>query len=235
MKSNNKKTLSFIPHPDRVIIKITKASWDELFYKKIIRNDGKEIQLFTQMEESEGYDKRFTQNVSLGVIVAVGDNVIDVYTTDLAILDYTVSNDNENLIGSVNGDRLVSIVAKTTYHTIDSKPDINMRKAYVKGDYDTVSPLLGIVRKKKIISFSPYIIMEQKSNLIVRVLPNGRLVETVEDISTRSVLAASNNSGYNDGDSVLLKEADMFSRTVNNKEVSLMYENEILCKKVNVC
>lgn len=223
--------ISFIPHPDKVLIKITKDSWDSLFCKWIVRDDGSKCQLFTQLEEAEGYDKRFTQNVSAGVIVAVGDNIHDVYPSDIAILDYLASNDIDVLAGYVNGDRLISVIKKTTYHTENSRPQIDGRKAYVIGDYDDVSSILGIIRNEKIIALDPYVFLNHKSNLIVAVLPNGRIRETVEDISEREILAAPEGAGFEDGDTILVKEPDIFSRTIGGKEVSVIMRQDILIKK----
>ncbi|SRR6266404_576678 len=226
-----KEMLSFIPHPDKVLIKITKESWENLFYKWIVRDDGSKCQLFTQLEESEGFDKRFTQNVSAGVIVAVGDNIHDIYPSDIAILDYLATNNIDVLVGYVNGDRLISVIKKTTYHTENSRPQIDGRKAYVIGDYDDVSPILGIIRNEKIIALDPYVFLNHKSNLIVSVLPNGKLRETVEDISEREILSAPEDCGFSDGDTILVKEPDIFSRTIGGKEVSVIMRQDILLKK----
>ena len=225
-----KLKMEITPHPDRVLIKISKAAWDELFYKKIKRDDGEEVTLFTELEAGEGYDKRFTQNVSVGAIIAVGANVKNVYLSDLAIIDYLVSNNEDYTIGYVNGDKIVSILAKTTYHTKDAKPFNDGRKAYVKGDYDEVSPLLGVVRKKQVIAFPPYVFLNFKSNLIARVLPNGQVVKSVEQISKREILSAGENSPFKDGDEILLKEDSMFSRHISNKEISLIFDTDVLCK-----
>jgi hypothetical protein len=231
---NKPQKVSFIPHPDKVLVKITKASYDELFFKRIIRDDGKEVSLFTSIEEKEGMDDRYKQNVSVGVIVAVGKNVDNIFITDLAILDYMVSNDSDNLVGFVNGDRIVSLVAKTTYHNKSAKPDINFRKAYVKGDYDEVSKILGVVRKKQVIAFDPYIFLNSKSNKILSVLPNGQLTETIEYISKRDVLSADAKSNLKFGDEILLKEEDMFGRVIENKEISVIFKNYVLCKKTKL-
>lgn len=226
-----KQILSFIPHPDKVLVKITKESWESLFYKWIVRDDGSKCQLFTQLEESEGYDKRYTQNVSAGVIVAVGENIIDVYPSDIAILDYLATNNIDVLVGYINGDRLISVNMKTTYHEENSRPQIDGRKAYVIGDYDHVSSILGIIRNDKIIAFDPYVFLNHKSNLIVSVLPNGKIRETVEDISEREIISAPEGCGFSDGDTILVKEPDIFGRIIGGKEVSVIMRQDILLKK----
>lgn len=226
-----KEMLSFIPHPDKVLIKITKQSWDDLFCKWIVRDDGSKCQLFTQLEESEGFDRRYGQNVSTGVIVAVGENITDVYPSDTAILGYLISNDIDCLVGFVNGDRIVCIDKHTTYHAFDSKPQIDGRKAFVKGDFDIVSNLIGVVRNDKLLAFDPYVFLVHKSNLIISVLGNGRIKETVETISEREILSAPGTSGYSDGDIILVKEEDIFSRNIGGKDISIVMKQDILLKK----
>lgn len=231
MKNKKNSQLFIEPHPDRVLIKITKGAWDSLFYKDVVRDDGTKVKLFTAIEESEGYDKRYTQNVSVGYVVAAGANVKKVVSGDIAIIDYLTSNDTDNLVGFVNGDRLMSIVAETTYHDKDSLPGLDGRKAFVKGDYNIISQLLGVVRNNKVIAFSPYVFLNHKSNLILKVLPNGQISKFKEDMSEREVLAAGDKLSFKDGNKILLKEEDMFSRDIGGKEVSVMFERDILCKK----
>lgn len=228
MKKNN---VSFTPHPDRVLVKITKEAWESLFYKEVIRDDGNKVKLFTVLEESEGFDNRYAQNVSCGTVVAVGRNITDMYPSDTVMLDYLASNNVDILVGYVNGDRLISVVAKTTYHTEDAKPYIDGRKAYVKGDYEEVSPLIGVIRHNKLLSFAPYCFLVHKSNKIISVLPNGRLKEDTEKISCREVLSACSTSGFKDGDMILVKETDLFSRVFGEREVSVVFQEDILCKK----
>jgi hypothetical protein len=230
-KSISKKKIEFLPHPEKVLIKITRKQFSDLFSKWITRDDGSKCQLFIDIEESDGYDRKFTQNVSVGIVVAVGEKVEGIYPGDIAIIDYLVSTGSDALIGFVNNDMLVAVNAKTKYHTFDALPNIDGRKAFVTGDYDDLSPILGVIRGGKAVAFSPYIFLVHKTNKLIKILPNGQMVEIPEEIATREVVSASNESGYRDGDSVVLKELDLFSRIIDNKELSICYEAEILCKK----
>lgn len=230
MLKEKKRTL-FIPHPTKVLIKITRKQFSDLFSKWITREDGSKCQLFMEMEESDGYDRKFTQNVSVGTVVAVGEKVEGILPGDMAIIDYLVSVGSDALIGFVNNDMLVSVNAKTTYHTSDALPNVDGRKAFVKGDYDDLSPLMGVVRDGKAVAFSPYMMLVHKTNKIMIALPNGRLVEKQETISEREILSASTQSGYKDGDTIVLKELDLFERTIDNKTISICFEGDILCKK----
>lgn len=226
---------SFVPHPDRVLINIKKQNWDELFYKWIDKDDGTRGKLFTALEANEGYDERFTQNVSIGHVVAIGSNIKGIFPGDVAILDYLVSNDNDTLVGvNANGDKLVSIPFKTTYHDFDATPNIDGRKAFVKGDYDVVSPLMGVVRRSRVIAFPPFVFLVHKSNLIITKLPNGRELAVPERISEREILAAPASSEFKGGDTILIKEIDMFSRFIDGKELSVCFHEEIICKKTKL-
>lgn len=228
---SKKNNLQFVPHPDKILVKITRESWDNLFFKWIVRDDGGKCQLFTAMEESEGFDKRYTQNVSVGVVVAVGENIKTVYPSDLVIIDYLASNDEDVLVGFVGGDRLISIRVITTYHTYDAKPFLDGRRAFVKGDFDEVSAVLGVVRKDKIISFDPYIFLVNQSNIIIKTLPSGHTLEEEEKIVTREILSAPPESGFKDGDQVIVKEPDIFFRTIASKEIAVLFRIDVLVKK----
>lgn len=223
--------IQIIPHPSKVLVRISKAAWEQLFFKKIIRDDGEEVHLFTRLEEKDGYEQKWAQNVSVGQVMAVGSMVNNVHKDDLAILDYKVTNDPDCLVGMFNGDRMVCIPAITTYHEKNAKRGRNMRRAYRRGDMNVVSPLLGVVRKKELIAFDPYVFLEHKSNVIMLVNAAGLVVEQTEDIVTRKILAAPEDSGYVSGETVMVKEMDLFTRQINDKEISTTEWKDILCKK----
>jgi hypothetical protein len=224
-----KQSISFIPHPDRVLIKISQKDHEEIFYKWIERKDGTRVQLFKE-EAEEGMDKKFSQNVSCGRVLAVGANIKNIFPSDIVILDYMVSNDNDNLVGFMNGERMMSLLVKTTYHTEDALPNFNMRKAYVAGDYDELSKVLGVVRKEKLIAFDPYVFVTKQSKVVKLNTFNAPVLKEGE-IVDRKVLSAFEGSGYEEGDIIGLKEADLFFRTISGKEITVCYHKEILYKK----
>lgn len=223
--------LNIEPHPDKVLIKTTQKDYEELFYKMIKRDDGSLVRLFTQIEHEEGYEARFQQNLSTGRVIAVGENVKGIFPSDLAILDYLVLNDQDSLVGIIGGDRTVSLLAHTTYHKEDALPSITMRKAHIKGDYDTMSKILGLLRHDKLISLDPYIFLTKEESVIVKVNAMGIEYQEEQFIVERTVLAAFEGSGYKEGDKVLIKEPDLFFRRINGKEISVCFCKEILGKR----
>lgn|GEM_PF-2182446 len=236
MKKNKEKkiiqeTLSFIPNPNNVLVKCSKKSFEELFYKWIKRDDGSKVQLFTSIEQQEGYDQRFTQNLSTGIVIAVGENIKDIYPSDLIILDYLVYNSLDERIGFVNGDLIVSLPAITTYHTEDAPPSINLRRAYVVGDIDELSKILGIIRNDKLIARTPYTFLEHKVNRILKVHGLGIIQEEKEVIAVREILSASPQSGYKDGDKIFLMEENLWFRQTGDKVISVCFERDIMGKK----
>lgn len=226
-----KERLSIIPAPDRVLIQISREQIEALTSKEITREDGTKARLFLEPEFDQGFDRKFQQNVSCAVAVAVGEEISSIYPSDLLILDYLVTAGTDELIGFVNGNQMVSIKVTTTYHDTDAPPMNDGRRGWVKGDYDFLSQVLGVIRNDKIICFPPYIFLVNKTNRILKVLPNGKIVEDIEKISEREVLAAPKGSPYRDGDKILIKETEMFSRHLNGKEVSVCFQADILCKK----
>lgn len=224
-----KKLLTYItPHPDRVLVKITRKQWDALFSKKIIRDDGSTAQLFTDVEESEGYDRRFGQNVSVGTVVAVGANIENVSPGDTAIIDYKVSNDPDITVGYKDGDKMVALRIKTTYHEHDAVPGPDGRRLFNKGDFDEVSPVIGLIRKGEVMALSPYVILVHESRKIIRIGNSGIQTVWEDKFVKREVIAAAPGSGYKKGDKILIQEYDLFSRHIDGKEVSICFEPEII-------
>src|ERR1700761_9646483 len=158
--------LSIIPAPNRVLIRITKKQIQDLISKEITLEDGTKKRLFFEpILFDEGYERRFQQNVSVGEIIGVGNEVEGIQIGDMAILDYLVSNLIDDTVGFVSGDQLISIIAYTTYHKTSS-PMIRGRQAWIKGDYDHISRILGLVREDELIPFDPYVFMEYKPDYL---------------------------------------------------------------------
>ena len=222
--------LNLVVHPKRVLIKITQSEWNNLFSIYITRHDGSRVQLFSDVEVEEGYERRFKQNVSVGTIVAAGTEVVGVMKGDIAIIDYLVTGNDDSLVGYQNGNRLVSIRAHTTYHKSDSTPMLDGRKTWKKGDYDFLSTLLGVVRMGKIKAFHPYVFLKYEKATRLAVDQGGLMKVEVDNVCTREVISAHPSSGYSDGDKVVIKESDLFSRFIDNKEVSVVFEQDILCR-----
>lgn len=216
------------PNPDNVLIKVTQDEWAKMFSVKVKREDGSEVDLFRDVEEMEGYERRVKQNVSVGTIIAVGSNLKGIIKGDIAIIDYLVTGTDDAIVGYHKGAKLISIPAVTTYHTQSAPPYIDGRRAWVTGDIDTLSPLLGIVRMKKAIAFHPYIFLVHEPPTKIRVAEGGMLLEESKEICSREVISASPNSGYNDGDRVVLKEQDLFTRIIDNKKISVIFESDVL-------
>lgn len=221
----------FTPHPNKVLIKISKEQLENICSKIITRDDGTKARLFSEPEYEEGFDRRYQQNVSAGTVVAVGSNVKSVRPSDVVILDYLATNNIDILIGAVKGDKLICVNVDTTYHQNSAPPLLNGRRAWVKGDYDYLSPIYGVIRNGKMIAFDPYIFLVYRTNKIVKVLANGQVLETKEDLSEREVLSAPPGNAFRDGDVILVKEADLTDREVNHRKISVIFKNDIICKK----
>lgn len=228
------KQINITPAPDRILVKISKRQAEDLTSKWIVRDDGTKVKLFLEPEYEKGYDRRWQQNVSVGTILAVGENVENIYPSDIAILDYTSQNDDDILVGFFKGDQIISIVARTTYEQKDAIPDSNGLKAWKKGDFLIMSQVLGVIRNDKVIAFSPYVFLESKSNLIVVVMANGKILETKEDISQRKILSISEETFYSAGDEILIKEEDIFFREIDGNQMSVVFDRDIIGKKNKV-
>lgn len=223
-----KEKITISPHPDKVLIKVTKANWNSLFSKYVITKSGKKVELFTDIEEDGGYEKRFQQNVSVGIVLAVGANVSGIIKGDMAIIDYSVTGNDDALVGFVNGDRIICIDAMSTYHKEDSTPQMNGRFSYVEGDFDSLAKLLGVVRMGALIAFSPYVFLMHENASKLRVSAKGILSSEEDQICKRSVLSSGKDWISKEGDFVLIKESDLFSRVVDGKELSVIFEQDII-------
>lgn len=225
------RKLSILPAPDRILIKITRKQMDDLISKEIILDDGTKKRLFFEpILHDPGYDRRYRQNVSVGEIIGVGDNVGGVKVGDVIILDYLVSADEtDDLVGFFNKDRVISILAETTYHK-DSAPIIHGHAGWIEGDFDNISRILGVVRGDNLIPFDPYVFLEYKSDLLKIVSIHGENIRSKESVYERTVLSVPEGCSYKSGDVIRIKNEDLFEREVNGHTISIAFKNDILCK-----
>jgi hypothetical protein len=221
--------LSIIPAPNRVLIRITKKQIQDLISKEIVLEDGTKKRLFFEpIHFEEGYDRRFQQNVSVGEIIGVGNEVEGIYAGDMAILDYLVSNLIDDTVGFVSGDQLISIIAYTTYHETGSIM-VNGRQAWAKGDYDHISRILGLVRGDELIPFDPYVFMEYKPDYFKILSARGEAMRETAPMVTRKVIASPEGCIWKCGQKIFLKKDDWFDREIAANRIAVAFKQDILC------
>lgn len=224
------RKLSIIPAPDRLLIKITQKQMDDLISKEITLDNGTKKRLFFEpILHDAGYDRRYRQNVSTGQVIGVGDHLHGVMVGDDVILDYLVSTDDEDVVGFFNGDKIISILGKTTYYE-KSAIIINGRAGWLKGDFDNISRILGVIRGNNLIPFDPYVFLEYKSDLLKIVSIHGENIRSKESVYERTVLSATGDGIYKCGDLIKIKNEDLFERDVNGHKISIVFRQDILCK-----
>jgi hypothetical protein len=222
--------LSIIPAPNRILIRITKQQIEDLISKVITKDDGTTAKLFFEpIHFSEGYDRRYQQNVSVGECIGVGCNVHNVNVGDTVILDYLVSNLTDDCVGFVSGNQIISIIANTTYHQ-SSSVLINGRRAWAKGDYDHISRIFGIVRDDKLIPFDPYVFMEYKPDYLKILSHRGEAMREDAPVVQREVIASPEGCIYECGSVIKLKKDDWFDREIAARRIAVCFVNDILCK-----
>lgn len=214
-------------NPNNVLIKITKQQWESLFTIWINRANGSREKLFKDVEETEGYEGRFKQNVSVGTVLAAGENVKGILKGDVAVLDYLVTGSTDTLVGYHNGAIIVSVLAKTTYHDKDSAPMLDGRKTWKKGDINVLSPLMGIVRMAKLKAFRPYVFLEYEDPNKLAVGEGGLQIKVTDTLCARKVIAADPQTGFKDFDKILVNEHDLFDREIDGKKISVIFETDI--------
>lgn len=227
------KKVSIIPAPDRILIKITKKQIDDLISKEITMPDGSKKRIFFEpILHDPGYDASFRQNVSVGEVIAIGENIHDVNVVvgDIVILDYLVSSDDDDVVGFFNGDKIISILAKTTYYK-DSATIIHGKAAWLKGDFDNISRILGVVRRDKLIPFDPYVFLEYESDTLRILNSIGENYRNPNAVIKRKVIAVPPECEmYEFGNDIYLKRDDWFYREVNGRLIAICFKQDILCK-----
>lgn len=229
------------PINGKVLIKITKQQWETLFVKRIKRDDGTYCHLFTNVEAGETDDRRYILNIQNAEIVSIPndiDGMGDIKIGDIALIDHLVSNDDEiNLIEKNDQFELRCINAVTTIHQFDEVVYANRKSQRPKdqviarkGDYNEISPLLGIIRGEQIMARFPYVFLHHESNVISKVSAAGLLYEETQHAYERQILS-SGDEYYQDGETVFLRDIDVFPVKAGDRKFDCVFSKDIQAKK----
>jgi hypothetical protein len=220
--------MKFTVAPDRVLIKIMKEQRDRLFSKLITNHEGKQVELFFATPAEENEDRRFEQSVHWGTVIAVGSAVSGMKVGDAAILDYLVDASDKDEAGYDKGDKLLSVKALTTYHTSDLRTSDGKRFIHNNGDFDQISPILGMIREDKVIAREPYVIFLHTPSVIKRIEGVGISLEEKPTFLKREVLAVHDGAPYKAGDNVIIHDRDVVDRTYEGKAMQVAFSRDVV-------
>lgn len=228
----------YIVPPDCIMLKIQKEQRDNLYSKWIIRNDGTKVQLFLQPEPDKNSTQRSKIYVSLAEVMQVGDTVSGIYYGDIAILDYTIDNDIDNVLYYDEEDNKYIVVQATTilhthdewaYATRNFPKDQKVAKA---GDIETMSPILGLIRNEKLVARFPYIFINHESATVQKVSKFGIMWTEQQFVLEREVLSVSDESkkryGIKEGQSILVQDPDIFLVQLKDSKVDCILDQDVM-------
>ncbi len=226
------------PINGKVLIKITKQQWETLFVKRIKRDDGTYSQLFINVEAGETDDRRYTLNIQMAEVFAVPDDIDDIRVGDIALIDHLTSNDNENNLLEKNDQYEIRCISTiTSIYQEDEVVYANRRSPKPKdqviarrGDYNEISPLLGIIRGEEIIARFPYVFLHHESNVISKVSASGILYEETEHAYERKILS-SGDEFYEDDETVILRDIDVFPVKIEDRKFDCVFSKDIVAKR----
>lgn len=247
----------FIPHPDYVLVKITKEAREALFNKKIKKDNGEEVELFIRGDKGKEDADSNSIFVGSGDVTAVGGNIKNIKKGDLALISYLCDNDESIIVGYEGEDKIIAVKAITTRHekkqmsyasrrpVLDSKGKPVYKNGIAqtynkdriiceKGDYDELSSLYGVVRGEELIAIEPYCFLQHEDTKIMKVAGNGILYEEDEKIIKRKLLAVSKESqeryGVKTGIEIICDDFDVFNMEYNGQKISAINDQDILFK-----
>lgn len=223
--------------PNNVLVKISEEIRRLVFEKPIVSSEGKQFYLTIKVRESEGFDDFFAQGVSVGEVVSIGKNIKNIKVGDTVLLDYIVDVNKQYTVTENADHKIVSVCAITTYMEEDLIVPANRRKprstlVHKAGELDQGSLVLAIVRGDVIEPNYPYIFMEYKEeNLDEFYEHKGNVVwsrSKAEPVVERKVLLSYPGADIRTGETVLIEEAAIFSRSINGLNFDVAFDHDII-------
>ena len=230
---------TYIVPPDCVMVKINVEDREALYTRWIVRNDGSKIQLFIQPDYSKDTTQRSKIFVNVGEIMQIGADVNGIEIGDVAILDYTIDNDIDNVLYfDEHKNKYVVVQAETVLHQYDewayaTRNSPRDQKVSASGDIKTISPILGLLRNNILIARFPYVFLEHKNTLVRKESALvGIVYEEHEYILERKVLSVSDKSrkkyGIRENQMVILQDPDMFDVQLKESKIQAIMDSDIM-------
>jgi hypothetical protein len=223
---------------NKIFIRVTKESREGIYSKEIVRDNGEKVRLFINVPAKDDLDERkATLFVQTAIVEQVSPSIHHVKVGDTVIIDYTVCNDTAKFVSMEGEDEIYCIPATTTYHeerlvAYQNRKSRRDQIVYEKGDYDEISPLLGIIRGSEFISNDPYVFLEHESNVIHMVSAAGLLYTETKRVVKRNVLSVGDRSkseyGLEVGVPITVADCDIFDVTIGGLTIQAVHDRDIL-------
>lgn len=212
---------------DKILIRISSELRESIYSKEIVDSKGEKIKLWKAIKEIDQLDERASfLNVQTGIVEDVSRGTSWIKKGDIALINYDVCNSLQRFAYSDGDDNIYWLDVKTTYHEEDeiawqtqkSKRD---QIVHIKGDYNELSGLLGVIRGEEIFANCPYVFFKHESEIQTMVSSGGVMYDEDKKIIEREVLAISDESsekyGIKVGDRVVLDSYDTFDIKLNDE------------------
>lgn len=235
---------------DKVIVRISSKSIENIYSKEITRDDGTKVTLFKTVPAGQNDDRQSELFVTTGEVINKGPKA-NVKVGDILILSYEVFNDDSKFIDMDGDDKIIWVHSLTTYHDEDFVAYGNRRKVvdgnkshvlvkdnlvWKKGEVNELSQVLGIVRGDEVLANDPYVFLNHESAEEEVTTTTGIVYKITQKIITRSVLAVSHESvdryGIYTGAKVTAKETDTFAVKLADKTLSCINDQDVIMQQV---
>lgn len=225
------ETTRTIPH--HVLISIHEVDRIHLLEREVKRPDGGSVFLVFDELAPDEQEKSFSQAVSVGTVVSVGDEVDGVQRGDIALLDYTVDKTDKFIVYKNGKEKVVRVDTRTIYKQEPLIIDANRRTphptvVHKAGDLESGTLIIAVVRDQIIYPMWPYLLLEHKPPREDLVVKGGVWTTNDKDLfSDRKVIAAHGKSFYKPGDMVICESDGIFDRKLGKQSFDVVFEHDI--------
>ncbi len=230
---------------DRILVRISEKSIQDIYSKEIVRNDGTRTKLFLTVPASDKDDRQSQLFVRTGTVINKGPAASSIVMGDVVILSYDAFNDERKFVGMDGDDKIIWVHANTAYHKDNlvahaDRQEMNGRRinrkdqrVWDRGDIDEISQVIGIIRGDKLIANDPYIFLNHEAIDTQRKTESGILhhADKQKMILERAVLAVPGSGvwyGIAEGDNVMVNESDMFDIVLQDRKITCVNDTDVL-------
>lgn len=216
-----------------ILVRVSESERDKLYNKRLKTADGRILSILQDIQQDADTDAHFSQDVNAAEVVGIGEGVDGISIGDTVIIDYLVDTTDEYTAWEEWEGKYCLLDTRTVFYENDKivPATRNTRVdtyVYKKGEMDSFSPVIAVIRGNTVTPRYPYIFTEHRDAAKDEVSNGIKYTEFEKHIIRRKLLFAHSQSQLPIGKEMLLESDFIFFRRIGEIVFDICFESDVV-------
>lgn len=222
-----------IVKPFNILIKVSESERDKLYNKRLKTADGRILSILQDVEHAADTDEFFSQDVNAAEVIAVGEGVDFIKVGDTVIIDYLVDTTPDFTAWEEWTGKFCVLDTRTIYYDHDKMVPASRHTkvdafVYRKGEMDSYSFVIAVIRGNTVIPNAGYIFTEHKDSSKDAFSNGIEYAEHEKHIIKRKLLFGHPDCKLPIGKEVILESDFIFFRKIGETVFDICFESDVV-------